>query len=138
MYIFQALLQTLQQDSASNIVTITAASPQPTQQQQTVIASSPPQTNNPAIETLLASISSSPPQQQYSPAPSDDLCFGNQGGFGDKVPISRLGTPGCANVRPVKIEKRTSHNAIEKRYRLSINDKIVELKNLLSGEDSKV
>ena len=40
---------------------------------------------------------------------------------------------------PIKGEKRsTSHNAIEKRYRCSINDKIVELKNLVAGEDAKV
>ena len=39
---------------------------------------------------------------------------------------------------PPKGEKRTSHNAIEKRYRLSINDKIIELKNLVVGEEAKV
>jgi Helix-loop-helix DNA-binding domain len=35
-------------------------------------------------------------------------------------------------------ERKSSHNVIEKRYRLSINDKIVELKNLVAGEESKV
>ena len=34
--------------------------------------------------------------------------------------------------------KRSSHNAIERRYRNSINDKILELKNLIAGEEAKV
>ncbi|XP_076467423.1 sterol regulatory element-binding protein 1-like [Babylonia areolata] len=54
---------------------------------------------------------------------------------GDKIPIDRL------NVSPeprIKGEKRTPHNAIEKRYRLSINDKIGELKDLVAGGDTKL
>lgn len=43
-----------------------------------------------------------------------------------------------ANVPKVKEVKRSAHNAIERRYRTSINDKIVELKNMLIGPDSKV
>ena len=58
---------------------------------------------------------------------------------GDKLPINRLpSTTSLCLTTPQRPEKRTSHNAIEKRYRLSINDKIIELKNLLSGEDAKV
>lgn len=38
----------------------------------------------------------------------------------------------------VKEVKRSTHNAIEKRYRTSINDKIVELKNILVGEGGKL
>lgn len=34
--------------------------------------------------------------------------------------------------------KRSSHNAIERRYRNSINDKILELKNLIAGEEAKL
>lgn len=34
--------------------------------------------------------------------------------------------------------KRSAHNAIERRYRTSINDKIIELKNIIAGEDAKV
>ena len=37
-----------------------------------------------------------------------------------------------------KTEKRSAHNLIEKRYRTSINDKIVELKDLVCGQDTKV
>ena len=55
----------------------------------------------------------------------------------DKVPIDRMPSSKLSSFPP-KGEKRTSHNAIEKRYRLSINDKIIELKNLVVGEEAKV
>lgn len=38
----------------------------------------------------------------------------------------------------VKEVKRSAHNAIERKYRTSINDKIIELKNMIVGEDAKV
>jgi hypothetical protein len=37
-----------------------------------------------------------------------------------------------------KIEKRTAHNAIEKKYRSSINDRIMELKKLVTNSTAKV
>ena len=54
----------------------------------------------------------------------------------DKVPITRITS--MQRAMPGRGEKRTAHNAIEKRYRLSINDRILELKSLISGCDSKV
>ncbi|ESO03998.1 hypothetical protein HELRODRAFT_138368, partial [Helobdella robusta] len=34
--------------------------------------------------------------------------------------------------------KKTTHNAIEKRYRLSINDRLLELKEVLVGKETKL
>lgn len=62
----------------------------------------------------------------------------------DKVAINRLpsvypqqSTNQTAQPR-VKEVKRSAHNAIERRYRTSINDKIIELKDMVVGPDSKV
>ncbi|XP_070617517.1 sterol regulatory element-binding protein 1 isoform X2 [Erythrolamprus reginae] len=55
----------------------------------------------------------------------------------DKLPINRL-TAGKPLVTQNKGEKRTAHNAIEKRYRSSINDKISELKLLVVGTEAKL
>lgn len=56
----------------------------------------------------------------------------------EKLPINRIAISGKPAGQPHKGEKRTAHNAIEKRYRSSINDKIVELKDLVAGTDAKV
>ncbi|NXC75627.1 SRBP1 protein, partial [Anhinga anhinga] len=56
----------------------------------------------------------------------------------DKLPINRLAPSGKPAVVQSRGEKRTAHNAIEKRYRSSINDKIVELKDLVVGTEAKL
>jgi len=43
------------------------------------------------------------------------------------------------DVMSMKDEKpRSSHNVIERRYRTSINDKIMELKDMILGTEAKV
>ncbi|XP_022247982.1 sterol regulatory element-binding protein 2-like isoform X2 [Limulus polyphemus] len=53
----------------------------------------------------------------------------------DKLPINRITT---LKTVPEKGEKRSAHNVIERRYRSSINDRIMELKNIVAGEDAKL
>uniref|UniRef100_A0A8C2JWC5 Sterol regulatory element-binding protein 1 n=1 Tax=Cyprinus carpio TaxID=7962 RepID=A0A8C2JWC5_CYPCA len=56
----------------------------------------------------------------------------------EKLPINRITISGKPGGQPHKGEKRTAHNAIEKRYRSSINDKIIELKDLVAGTEAKL
>ena len=56
----------------------------------------------------------------------------------DKVQINRLNTSTHVGVPKVREVKRSAHNAIERRYRTSINDKIIELKNIIVGVDAKL
>lgn len=56
----------------------------------------------------------------------------------DKVQINRLNTGTHVGVPRVREVKRSAHNAIERRYRTSINDKIIELKNIIVGVDAKL
>uniref|UniRef100_UPI00358F8682 sterol regulatory element-binding protein 1 isoform X2 n=1 Tax=Myxine glutinosa TaxID=7769 RepID=UPI00358F8682 len=57
----------------------------------------------------------------------------------DKIPIHRLGGGTLRSIAlPCKGEKRTTHNAIEKRYRSSINDRIIELKDIVAGTEAKL
>lgn len=76
-------------------------------------------------------------------------------GGGDKLPIKQLSSGPAHNIGGARVgleqspvvgpggvvkegERRTTHNIIEKRYRSSINDKILELRDLVLGNDAKV
>uniref|UniRef100_A0A1Y1MFB5 BHLH domain-containing protein n=1 Tax=Photinus pyralis TaxID=7054 RepID=A0A1Y1MFB5_PHOPY len=55
-----------------------------------------------------------------------------------KVAINRISPQQGSKEPKVKEVKRSAHNAIERKYRTSINDKIVELKNMIVGIDAKL
>ncbi|KAJ3600476.1 hypothetical protein NHX12_031457 [Muraenolepis orangiensis] len=82
-------------------------------------------------------------------------------GGGDKMPIKQLQTSSTHCITSSRMgveqmqmqtmmggvmhggvvkegERRTTHNIIEKRYRSSINDKILELRDLVMGNDAKM
>lgn len=76
-------------------------------------------------------------------------------GGGDKLPIKQLSSGPAHNIGGARVgveqspvvgpggvvkegERRTTHNIIEKRYRSSINDKILELRDLVLGNDAKM
>ncbi|XP_058985053.1 sterol regulatory element-binding protein 1 [Musca domestica] len=90
------------------------------------------QQQQPASSTNSTTTSShTPPPQPIQQAPSPN------GQHQDKLPINR--SPQQQQQQPkVKEVKRSAHNAIERRYRTSINDKINELKNLVVGESAKL
>ncbi|XP_015668999.1 sterol regulatory element-binding protein 2 [Protobothrops mucrosquamatus] len=56
----------------------------------------------------------------------------------EKMPIKQVPNNTKQPEPPKEGERRTTHNIIEKRYRSSINDKIIELKDLVMGTDAKM
>lgn len=61
-------------------------------------------------------------------------------GLGIPVMIdSDISSNNNIDIRSLKDDKpRSSHNVIERRYRTSINDKIMELKDMILGPEAKV
>lgn len=58
----------------------------------------------------------------------------------EKVSLTRLKTHDKDKEKMPKFRevKRNMHNAIERRYRTSINDRIVELKDIIAGPSAKM
>ena len=54
------------------------------------------------------------------------------------VQTATFSSPATDGLGSGGLPKKSTHNDIEKRYRCSINDKILELKNLVAGEEAKV
>ncbi|XP_014249917.1 sterol regulatory element-binding protein 1 [Cimex lectularius] len=56
----------------------------------------------------------------------------------DKISLNRLKNGTRERVPKFKEVKRNMHNAIERRYRTSINDRIIELKDIIAGPAAKM
>jgi len=55
----------------------------------------------------------------------------------DKMPVTYVASDSIDERFKGGVRK-SGHNAIEKRYRSSINDRIIELKNIVAGDDAKM
>ncbi|SPP77237.1 sterol regulatory element-binding protein 1 [Drosophila guanche] len=138
-----------------------APSPLPTQAQaQPFIMYTQPIATNPAIMTSTDQPMSAMTTTVTSPKPSPPIAPSSGHGNGNgsraskgRVPVlapspateatnqSVTGKVPINRVQPKVKEvygKRSAHNAIERRYRTSINDKIIELKNLVVGDQAKL
>lgn len=103
-------------------------------------------TENPSNGSLLLTTSSIPvvfdssSSTTSSPASSpSSQRFSTEGKIAiNRNPSSAAPSPSSGPQPKVKEVKRSAHNAIERRYRTSINDKITELKNLVVGDSAKL
>lgn len=83
----------------------------------------------PSATTTATTGTASTTALELAPVTSGQII--NSHGLENKIPINRTQPK-------VKEIKRSAHNAIERRYRTSINDKITELKNLVVGVAAKL
>ncbi|PRD28630.1 UNVERIFIED_CONTAM: Srebf1 [Trichonephila clavipes] len=124
----QLLLQAqlLKNANESKIVTYTTTQP---------IATA---TISPSSQCIAASLQTSTPIQTVVAAQNGTILTTGIPVIldADKLPINRH----VISSKPpiIKGEKKNAHNAIERRYRSSINDKIIELKNIIVGTEAKL
>ncbi|KAF7248786.1 Sterol regulatory element-binding protein 2 [Varanus komodoensis] len=93
---------------------------------------------NPALTTLTTPIQTTALQTLVGGSGTILTTMPMMMGGQEKMSIKQV--PGGAKQPepPKEGERRTTHNIIEKRYRSSINDKIIELKDLVMGTDAKM
>uniref|UniRef100_A0A6J0T4N7 Sterol regulatory element-binding protein 2 n=1 Tax=Pogona vitticeps TaxID=103695 RepID=A0A6J0T4N7_9SAUR len=93
---------------------------------------------NPALTTLTTPIQTTALQTLVGGNGTILTTMPMMMGGQEKMPIKQV-PGGVKQPEPPKEgERRTTHNIIEKRYRSSINDKIIELKDLVMGTDAKM
>jgi len=147
--ILQPIGQANQAQGPKQPIFVTSATGQPT----TLLLQAPATlTARQAPQTILQT--SQPPQQQtqprIAPATSQPVAIDN---VNKQQPASTISMGGYSPPGETfdsysdqlmsdgsgrKPERKSAHNVIEKRYRSSINDKIVELKDIVAGKDAKV
>ena len=117
--------------------------------QQKPIKNDATSTTNTTAYLAVKRESQSPSSTSISPIPYENSLSPlsssiNQSHLSSTSPNGKSMLNDCPNSPGSKLmlnappEKRTAHNAIERRYRSSINDKIIELKNIVVGENAKL
>uniref|UniRef100_A0A2L2Y3V4 Sterol regulatory element-binding protein 1 n=1 Tax=Parasteatoda tepidariorum TaxID=114398 RepID=A0A2L2Y3V4_PARTP len=123
----QLLLQAQVLKGANENKIVTYASPTP------IVTTTIPVT---ASTQCIATVQHAPIQTVMAPQAGTILTTGIPVFLdADKLPLNSI----TVSKPPfIKGEKKNAHNAIERRYRSSINDKIIELKNIIVGMDAKL
>ncbi|EDV97523.1 GH14653 [Drosophila grimshawi] len=117
----------------TNNATILTATPMPVLLETITTATTAPAASVRVSPSPKSTPKTTPVELAPTPAP---IAAGPQSAPTAVAPAAKVA---IQRVQPkVKEVKRSAHNAIERRYRTSINDKITELKNLVVGDAAKL